>query len=142
MINFPSNPTVGQTYQFNDIYYVFDGEKWDSDPANQVGTLTIVEVPDAVVELDASYHGYLLVLTNGGDVQVNVNEALDANGNVVTGALVFLRYDGDGVCDLVTQVGVDLFSSRYPQFAAKYSTVALISNNQTQWTATGDLLEA
>jgi hypothetical protein len=104
-----------------------------------IGGLIILEVPDAVVEVDARHHGHLLVLTNTGDVQVNINEALDEEGQLKTGGLVFLRYDGEGVCNLVPAVGVNVFSPRTLKFAARYSTVALISNNQTEWTVAGDL---
>ena len=29
-LNFPSSPTIGQIYQYNGIYYQFDGTSWVS----------------------------------------------------------------------------------------------------------------
>jgi len=102
--------------------------------AKTASLLTIKQNAGAAVNIDDTDHGSLIILTNTGNVTVTVNESL-----TTVGALVFLRYDGTGTCTLAGGAGVTVLSSRGLTFAAQHSTVALISDSQTQWTATGDL---
>lgn len=89
VMNFPANPTVGQTYDFGQYRYRWDGEKWSTIGSgfNQ-GAILTTQMREALRRSYAEA-GYNLVVGSfeAGGTLVNANDVLlqERTGKVFTG---------------------------------------------------------
>ena len=63
-LNFPTNPSVNDTYTYNGTTFVWDGEKWDASNPFLVNTANIVD--DAVTPDKVAVGDYTFSAINGG----------------------------------------------------------------------------
>lgn len=134
--------TTGRSYVLTNNstgYKQWVEERSPINPPNFAVTTLYVE--GTVIPINATLHSYMVVITDPGDVSCLVGRSLDDNGAGYGGALVFIRYDGTGTCTIVPDVadGVDIKSAFSFVLSAQYSTVALLSNTEFEWTLMGDL---
>ncbi|QIN96937.1 tail fiber protein [Synechococcus phage S-H34] len=76
-LNFPTSPSVNDTYTYNGTTFVWDGEKWDASTPFLVNTANIVD--DAVTPAKVAVDDYTFSAINGGQLAGFRNQLINSD---------------------------------------------------------------
>lgn len=137
-IDFPNSPTTNDTYTVGDRTWVYDGEKWVFEYAEEY-------IPINLVTRNATY---TLAITDAGRfIQMNVGSAnilyvpTDASVNFAVGTTIDVLQIGSGKTQIAAvSSGTTTINSASGLFLrAQWSSATLIKRAANTWVVVGDL---